>query len=151
MIYQYGMMNACPKSIALKSPLAAAARSFLRNGCKKAKMHTISSQRNCIWNVLSPPVPIGLPEIVFWHTFSHIFLHNLILGPPSSGGILTWENFYSSSFLLCSTQVTLDKSLFFFLLYLLWNVLFIHPQKQLLLIYSWDSPDCVPKHCSFRP
>lgn len=30
---------------------AAAARSFLRNGCNKAKMHAMSSHKNCIWNV----------------------------------------------------------------------------------------------------
>lgn len=56
----------------------------------------------------SPPVPSDSPDLLFWHTFCQIFLYNLFLSSPSSAGILTWENFYSS-FLLCSPPVTLDK------------------------------------------
>jgi len=101
------MRNANPESIVLKSPLAAAARSILRNGCKKAKMHTISSHKNCIWNV-----PLLLFSVIcqMYSSDTHFIQSSFTtsFSSPSPVGILTLENF-DSSFLLCSLPVTLDK------------------------------------------
>lgn len=121
------------------------------SSCKKFLKKWMQESRNAELHPKFPTsVPNYLPDTLFWHTFSQVFLYNLSLRSCSSAGILSWEQSFYSSFLLCSPPSDSGQieSLFSILLCLLWTVSFLHPQKYFLLIYSWDSPDCVSNHWS---
>lgn len=124
-------------------------KKFLKKRLQESKnAHSLLTQELHL-KCPSPPVLTDLPDILFWHTFSQIFLYKLFLRSSSSAGILTWENFYSS-FLLCSPPETLDKlNLSFPFSYACSEMFRFFTLKSILLIYSWHSPDCVSNTAPF--
>lgn len=144
MIYHCHIRNAYPESIALKSPLAAAATNFLRNGYKKAKPHTTSSHKILIWNtpLLLFSMICQIQSFDTHFILSCIFLYNLFPRLPSSVGILTLQNFFFAA--LNDSKLNLSSS-FCYAYSDLYN--FFTPLKYLLLIYSRDGPGCVSNYC----